>query len=230
MISLSELPGDEVEPRTVLPLEFEELTESLDEPKEGRDVEFVPAARDNERMLAELEDRLKSQAEETERRIEAERERAVAETRERMTQEMEERLAAEREAVVRLCEQFQRERTRYFAAVEAEVVQLALAIAARVLRRESMLDPLLLRGSVRVALEKVQEGSTATLKVPMEQAEEWQKTLAGERTEVAVVGDARLRASECVLETSVGRIDLGVKAQMEEIEKGFFDLLEKRPA
>ena len=35
---------------------------------------------------------------------------------------------------------------RYFAGVEAEVVKLALAIAARVLHREAKLDPLLLTG------------------------------------------------------------------------------------
>jgi flagellar assembly protein FliH len=36
--------------------------------------------------------------------------------------------------------------------------------------------------------------------------------------------------SECVLETSVGRVELGVKAQLIEIERGFFDLLGQRPA
>ena len=36
-------------------------------------------------------------------------------------------------------------------------------------------------------------------------------------------------AGECVLETRVGTVELGVKAQLEEIEKGFFDLLQQRP-
>ena len=39
-----------------------------------------------------------------------------------------------------------------------------------------------------------------------------------------------MKAGECVLETSVGKVELGVSAQLEEIEKGFFDLLQQRPS
>jgi flagellar assembly protein FliH len=45
-----------------------------------------------------------------------------------------------------------------------------------------------------------------------------------------VVGDERLAAGECVLETNVGKVELGVSVQLEEIERGFFDLMEQRPA
>jgi flagellar assembly protein FliH len=45
-----------------------------------------------------------------------------------------------------------------------------------------------------------------------------------------LVGDERLGVGECVLETNVGRVELGVSAQLEEIERGFFDLLQQRPA
>ena len=44
------------------------------------------------------------------------------------------------------------ERDRFLHAVEQEVVKLALAVAARILRREAQMDPLLLTGAVRVAL------------------------------------------------------------------------------
>ena len=67
----------------------------------------------------------------------------------------------------RVCEEFARERTKYFADVEAEVVKLALAIAARVLHREAELDPLLLTGVVRVALEKVAEDSATVFVCPL---------------------------------------------------------------
>ena len=45
-----------------------------------------------------------------------------------------------------------------------------------------------------------------------------------------IVGDERLSAGECVLDTSVGRVELGVSAQLAEIERGFFDLMHQRPA
>ena len=59
--------------------------------------------------------------------------------------------AAPRQAA-ELCESFAEERDRYLHAVEQEVVRLALAVAARILRREAQMDPLLLTGAVRVAL------------------------------------------------------------------------------
>ena len=38
-----------------------------------------------------------------------------------------------------------------------------------------------------------------------------------------------LERGECVLETKMGTVELGVQVQLEEIEKGFFDLLNHRP-
>lgn len=110
-----------------------------------------------------------------------------------------------------------------------EVVKLALAIAARVLHREAKLDPLLLAAVVRVALEKVAEDSTTVLRVPKEEESRWRDMLVAQPS-VQVMGDERLAAGDCVLETNVGKVELGVKAQLSEIEKGFFDLLQQRPA
>lgn len=224
MISPSELN------RAVLPLEFEVFRESNDE-QAGEVVEEPTLGMNaDETRLAELELRLRVQNERTEQKIETACEGARAEVREELTKVFEEGLAAERSVIAKTCEQFARERERYFTEVEAEVVRLALAIAARVLHRETMLDPLLLLGVVRVALEKVQEEGNPVLRVPEEQTEEWSRVISSERDGVVVAGDGRLQHGECLLETSVGRVDLGVKAQLEEVEKGFFDLLERRPA
>jgi flagellar assembly protein FliH len=43
-----------------------------------------------------------------------------------------------------------------------------------------------------------------------------------------LVSDDGLSVGECALETHLGSVDLGVKAQLAEIERGFFDLLERR--
>jgi len=45
-----------------------------------------------------------------------------------------------------------------------------------------------------------------------------------------VIGDAKLKRGDCVLETAMGTVELGVETQLEEIEKGFFDLLRLNPA
>jgi len=181
--------------------------------------------------VATLDGRLRSQAEQMSADMEMARNEARTEARLEWEQELENRVAGERRTVLKACEEFARERARYFAGVEAEVVKLALAIAARVLHREVKLDPLLLTGVVRVALEKVAEDSATVLRVPVDVAEMWRQVfVASPESSVEVMGDERLAAGECVLETNVGRVELGVSAQLEEIERGFFDLIQQRPA
>jgi flagellar assembly protein FliH len=181
--------------------------------------------------VAALEGRLQSQAEQVSAQMELARSDARAEARLEWGQELEDGIVAERKAVLKACEEFVRERARYFAGVEAEVVKLALAIAARVLHREAKIDPLLLTGVVRVALEKVAEDSATVLRVPVGAIEMWREAfVTGSESSLQIVGDERLRTGECVLDTNVGRVELGVSAQLEEIERGFFDLIQQRPA
>ncbi len=127
---------------------------------------------------------------------------------------------------------FRQEREEYFAQVEREVVKLALGIAARILHREALFDPLLLAGAVRVALGQLGETTGVRLRCPAGQVERWRELLAG-LPKLAqapeVVGDPALTSGDCVLEARIGSVDLGVRAQLEEIERGFFDLLERRP-
>jgi flagellar assembly protein FliH len=175
-----------------------------------------------------LEARLRSQAEQMSAAIDAARSEAKVEARREGADELEEKIAKERSGLVLAYEEFRRERLRYFAGVEAEVVKLALAIAARVLHREAKLDPLLLSGVVRVALEKVSDGSTAVLRVPAGEIESWREVFA-EEPSLQLVGDEKLHTGDCVIDTSVGSVELGVSAQLEEIERGFFDLLQQRP-
>lgn len=139
--------------------------------------------------------------------------------------------ARERERVTAVLEQFRIAREGYFAQVEQEVVKLALAIAARVLHREAQLDPLLLAGVVRVALEKMADRSGVVLRVAGPDVEAWERALLAmqphERPQV--LQHSEMERGECILETTMGTVELGVQVQLEEIEKGFFDLLSHRP-
>lgn len=181
--------------------------------------------------VAELDSRLRSQAEEMSTQLELARSEAKVEADRGWEQRLEERIAEERARILTLFEEFGRDRARYFAAVEGEVVKLALAIAARVLHREAKLDPLLLAGVVRVALGKVAEDSLTVLRVPMSDLEMWRDVFATvPESRLQLAGDEGLAAGECLLDTNVGRVELGVSAQLQEIERGFFDLLQQRPA
>lgn len=119
----------------------------------------------------------------------------------------------------------------YLGRVEQEVVHLALAIAERILHREANMDPLLLAGAVRVALRQLADSTEVRLRVPAVQHEMWAEMLRlmpGLPLRPEVIADEELQACEAILETNLGHVDLGVRAQIAEIERGFFDLLEAR--
>jgi flagellar assembly protein FliH len=169
-------------------------------------------------------------AEETRRSFEAGREQGRVEGRqaEREAQAVAV-VAAERERIRKaseLVERFARERERYFADVEREVVGLALAIAARILRREAQMDPLLLTGAVRVALGQLSASSPAQLVVPPTELDLWKDTIAHApnlTVKPEVVAGEGMRLGECIIKTDLGSVDLGLRSQLGEIERGFFD-------
>jgi flagellar assembly protein FliH len=150
------------------------------------------------------------------------------------TQELREQTELLERAAAALAEamgEFRAERDQYLGAVEHEVVRLALAIAARVLHREAQMDPLLLSGAVRVALGQLAETAETRLRVPAAEEELWTQMLRlmpNLALRPELVADERLQAGDAVLEAQTGSVDLGVRAQLEEIERGFFDLLESR--
>jgi flagellar assembly protein FliH len=211
----------------VLPMEFV----SLDAPNEPQQSSPGMDAPWRERVDA-LESRLVSEAEANRLRVDEARRSAEQETRDRLTEDCERRVQRERELVANLADEFVRQRADYFADVEREVVSLALAIAGRVLEREAAIDALLLRAVVRIALDKVAGESGVSLHVPMKDTAVWREVLAEERhaAAVTVIGDEKMHAGEAVLETRVGRVEMGIREQLKEIERGFLDLIEKRPS
>ncbi len=106
------------------------------------------------------------------------------------------------------------------------MVKLALAVAARILRREAHMDPLLLTGAVRVALGQLSATTQVRLRVPAADLELWADTIAHlpnlAKKPMVVAGEG-MRLGDCAIETELGSVDLGVRAQLGEIEHGFFD-------
>ena len=144
----------------------------------------------------------------------------------------EQELSAEREAIANALGDFAHEREAYFCRVEAEVVKLAVEIARKILHREVQVDPLLLAGVVRVALEKIAAGTSVRLRVHPEHVYTWHDFFANQqnlRPAPELLGDGTLGMGHCVLETALGTTDLTLEAQLAEIERGFFDLLAQRP-
>jgi flagellar assembly protein FliH len=142
-------------------------------------------------------------------------------------------LANARTAVSESLTQFAREREEYYQKVEAEVVQLALAIARKILHREAQIDPLVLAGIVRVALEKLETNTRAIVHVHPRDIAQWREYFThniDQRDLPELVDDPALEPGRCRLQTELGSTELGLETQLKEIERGLMDLLAQRPA
>jgi flagellar assembly protein FliH len=158
------------------------------------------------------------------------RERGLEQGRQAEREAQAELLAAEqsrhKQQLAALVARFSAESDRFLRTVEQEVVKLALAIAARILRREAQMDPLLLTGAVRVALGQLAASSEVRLRVPRAEVDLWTETIAivpNLALKPTVVAGEGMRLSDCVIESKAGTVDLGVRSQLAEIERGFFD-------
>jgi flagellar assembly protein FliH len=181
-------------------------------------------------QVAALTLELRLQADAMSTQLEETRQKTRTDTRTELEGVFKERLATKHTEISSLLEQSARERARYFAAVEQEVVKLSLAIAARILHREVKMDPLLLAGAVRVALEKIQGDGEPILRIPARHFEEWKTLFSGSTQAINIIPDEHLEDGTCLLETPVGSVNFGIEVQLAEIERGFFDLLQQRPA
>jgi len=205
----------------VRPMEYPLLGEaSL--PADERD-----APVDLARRLRELEKELEEREEQGARKLESARQEALELGRQLAGNEQaawRRRCAEELTAAI---EGFRARTDEYLARVEHEAVRLALAVAERILHRESQLDPLLLSGAVRVALGQLPESTEVRLRVPAEQSEMWAEVvrlMPALPLRPEVCADPNMGVGAAILETKLGTVDLGIGPQLEEIERGFFDL------
>jgi flagellar assembly protein FliH len=136
-----------------------------------------------------------------------------------------------RDFVTETLKNFEQERKVYYRRIEGDIVDLALAVARKVLHREAQVDRVVLAGVVRVALEKIAGTSQVTLHVHPTAVQVWQNYMAEQTifaTIPSVVEDGSLRPDQLVLKTSHGSTELGIDAQLNEIEKGFSDLVQQK--
>jgi flagellar assembly protein FliH len=206
--------------RPVSRLSFIPIEEEVPE-QPPRDIE--------QELRTECEQKMREAAETARLQAETSRTQGFAEAQRAFEAELETRLAQERNRLDQLRLEFARDRQRFFAAAEGQVVRLALAVARKVLTHEANSEGLHLRSTVKSALARVQDGGTTTLRVPENETEAWRAMFQGGTAgKVDVVGDLRLQPGDCVLETTLGRVELGIDVQMEEVERGFGELLQQQ--
>lgn len=199
-------------PESILPLEFG--------PAFPAAVELPEVPEEVTAEISEAQDR----AQQMRLMVDAAREEAVRETRALLEAEHAEAIVAERHRVMSVLALFGEERARWFRRAEGELVELTLAIARRVLDREMRTDPLCLQEVARAAVNRVQEESGVILRVAPQHVADWRGAFAG-RTDLEVQADPLVPAGEVVVDTTFGRVEVGIGTQLEEISERFRELV-----
>ena len=102
---------------------------------------------------------------------------------------------------------------------ERQMVELALAVARRVVHREVSLDPDLLIAMARVALDRLGEAAQITVRL---NPDDYRITGAARveqlnASNVTVVADGRIARGGCRVESEMGILEPGIDAQIHEI-------------
>jgi flagellar assembly protein FliH len=197
-------------------------------PQGGSDLPAVSTGKSAEEKSAKADKAARISQDEMSRLISEAHAEGLAQGGRQAAARFEEELARERKRVADLLLEFQQQRSDYYSKVEIELVHLALAIAAKILHRESQVDRMVVAGLVKVMLERFQQNTKVVVRVRPEDAEAWRHYFR-DHSSLQVVEDFALEPKACLLETELGVADLGLDAQLKEVEQGFFDLLAQKP-
>ena len=104
---------------------------------------------------------------------------------------------------------------------ERQMVELALAVARRIIHREVSLDRDLLIAMARVALDRLGESAQITVRLHPEDFEATNADRVSRvmGTCVTVLEDPRLERGACMVESDLGTLDVSVDAQIEEVAR-----------
>jgi flagellar assembly protein FliH len=119
---------------------------------------------------------------------------------------------------------------RFIEDTEEQVVRLAVAIARRILHREIQVDPEALLGLLRAAVGKSELREVH--KILLHPLDRQALTPFLQRMDlpprVEIVADNTLERGAVIIESSTGLLDASVTTQLDEVERGFADLMGRR--
>jgi flagellar assembly protein FliH len=206
--------SEPLSPAAYLPLQYCEANQPFRAPSPAKQQSGTPVAEEPDPSAL------------IEARIQAERRTIRAQVR----QEAEREIQHARADIARAIEQFAHQREDYFRHAEEEIVNLALAIARRLIHRETQIDPRLLAGLVNYELEQLDSTTSVRLFVSPDSLGYWNEAADTMSRSVEVAPDPGLTPGDARIETVLGSATVGFERELKEIERGFFDLLSHRPS
>jgi flagellar biosynthesis/type III secretory pathway protein FliH len=134
------------------------------------------------------------------------------------------RLAEIEEAMVK-------ERDEFFQNAEADLMNLSLDIARKVLKQELTQNPEAVLEVVKHSLRRVKDKEARILVHPQDlqvarDAQPALDAISGGAFEVEILGDGRVGPGGCVIETPSGNLDARLETQLEHIEEQMIRLSE----
>jgi flagellar assembly protein FliH len=175
---------------------------------------------------AELVQAAHREAEQIRRQTEQEsRQQAEQRCRQQLHEAVDQQLATALPALGRVLDALQAERANYLRGCERGVLQLASAIAERLIRRELRVQPEITLDLVREALELA--GGCPQIRVRLHPADcerlrggiEELVRLRGLQSAVHVLADAGVSPGGCLVQTESGTIDQRLEVQLARIEE-----------
>jgi flagellar assembly protein FliH len=108
---------------------------------------------------------------------------------------------------------------------ERQLVQLALALAKRIVRREMAVDEELFTALAHVAVDRLVDSGQVTIRL---NPEDFGRTAAAQTdrwaaAHVNVVADAAVARGGCLVESPFGFIDANIEAQFQELARALLD-------
>ncbi len=119
---------------------------------------------------------------------------------------------------------------RYLAESEDQLVRLAVAVARRILYREIQVDTEALFGLIHAATQRAElrELNRILLNPKDHQALLPHLERLQLPPRVEIISDTALERGALLLESTSGVLDASIQAQLDEVERGFIDLLGRR--
>lgn len=171
---------------------------------------------------AELISSAVAQAREIERTA---REKAITEVRATLAAEAAEEAAGLRRQLAETIAELSELREQMATYGEHEMVQLAVEIAKKIVRREVTVDREIVISLARVALSRLHNRALASIRL---HPDDYQYLAAhrdklGTGSTVKLIEDASISRGGCLIETDFGDVDARIEQQFSEIERGFLN-------
>lgn len=116
-------------------------------------------------------------------------------------------------------------------AAERQIVEIALAVANKILVTEIEENPLVVLPVVRAALEKVRDQEQIVIRVSVGdfnavlQAKPDLQIMIGREHDLKIIADSTIQGGSCVIDTSYGVVDARVDTQFDSLKKALQGVL-----